>query len=850
MAAPTERTTTLASLFESWHPRYRTRLLQLTFLAAAVAVLVYAESYTLGAFGEAFKNTKQGECGDVDNPIRNAVVAHLCHTPYAPKLPLLVVFAFGTWRLLRLVIEGIQRLVGGALQNKAQSDLEAELLGNLLRKDDVFFSSRSAGEISGRFSVDIVRVVDARIAASQERQAILCIVASLLYFAIHAPWGVCVAGAVSCVAGALWMARVAQPLREMDREYLASDDRVRASFEDLTRAAPEVQIGHFGAAVCDEFDVVQRDRRMAHAHYVRQKARLNFVSGFSYVAAFVALCIMPIVSREHAAHATLVAVILKALPELFVNSSALVMHRLAHRLADTSRARLLEFDAGPSESDLSRATAPESTEALSVELDSATYQYATADGAQQGGVVDVSTRFDPGRWVAIVGAAGSGKSTMMQLVLGRIKPTRGHVTLGGRDVDEMKPDERAAQLALMPQTLSVLDTTIEGNLLFGRRSSEKRLALCSADNELLEAAGVAAISRIKALGMLPTERAENAPDFGPSAQALRPSVRKSLEATGVHVDRYEDGGVDAQHWALEGLLRGRTDRQLALDILLAPAAREQLQRIARSPLGTELMARARALLLEWKTLLALPTFVQFSSLSPILLDERVWALRASLSSGPAGRDATRRLLVLTALTATRAELPRFAEIVKEHERAPAALRDLGSSLGDAFCGFDVSKINPFLTWRENLVFGAIDARNWRIGQQVEHTIIESVEAGGFASDFARLGFDFKVGRGGSKLSGGQRQLLALARTLLRRTPVVVMDEPTSALDPNSRSRIAQLLTEWKRGRIIVTVSHDPALVKDADEIRVLHDGRLVASGTFAELQASSAVFRETMNTPS
>ena len=120
---------------------------------------------------------------------------------------------------------------------------------------------------------------------------------------------------------------------------------------------------------------------------------------------------------------------------------------------------------------------------------------------------------------------------------------------------------------------------------------------------------------------------------------------------------------------------------------------------------------------------------------------------------------------------------------------------------------------------------------------------------GLGETLTRVGLAFRIGRLGGNLSPGQGQLVALCRALLRRTPILALDEPVSALDPAGRARVAEFLRCWKADRIVLTVSHDPAFVRAADDIRVLDRGRLVASGTYDELAHTCEPFRRTLRAP-
>lgn len=117
-----------------------------------------------------------------------------------------------------------------------------------------------------------------------------------------------------------------------------------------------------------------------------------------------------------------------------------------------------------------------------------------------------------------------------------------------------------------------------------------------------------------------------------------------------------------------------------------------------------------------------------------------------------------------------------------------------------------------------------------------------------ADDVVRIagGLDAQLGQqfGGVGLSGGQWQRLALARIHLRDAPIWVLDEPTSSIDGESEALIFRELARSRAGRLTVIVSHRAWTLKDMDRILVIDGGRLVESGTFAELLAAEGTFSE------
>jgi ABC-type multidrug transport system fused ATPase/permease subunit len=104
---------------------------------------------------------------------------------------------------------------------------------------------------------------------------------------------------------------------------------------------------------------------------------------------------------------------------------------------------------------------------------------------------------------------------------------------------------------------------------------------------------------------------------------------------------------------------------------------------------------------------------------------------------------------------------------------------------------------------------------------------------------ARLpqGLATRVGRGGSQLSVGQRQRLAIARALVRETPILILDEPTSALDPETERALVDSLREAGRGRLVIVIAHRLSTIRAADRILFLESGRLVEEGSHEELAA-------------
>ena len=131
--------------------------------------------------------------------------------------------------------------------------------------------------------------------------------------------------------------------------------------------------------------------------------------------------------------------------------------------------------------------------------------------------------------------------------------------------------------------------------------------------------------------------------------------------------------------------------------------------------------------------------------------------------------------------------------------------------------------------RENLRFACPDATDEEIEDAARAAQIHGLISG------LPEGYDTPVGERGYRFSGGEKQRMAIARTILRNPPVLILDEATSALDNETERAVQQALDELARGRTTITIAHRLSTIRDADQILVLDDGRIVERGTHEEL---------------
>jgi len=142
------------------------------------------------------------------------------------------------------------------------------------------------------------------------------------------------------------------------------------------------------------------------------------------------------------------------------------------------------------------------------------------------------------------------------------------------------------------------------------------------------------------------------------------------------------------------------------------------------------------------------------------------------------------------------------------------------------------------TFFNNIAFGVKDAT---MEQVVEAAKIANAHEFIMASE---NGYQTNIGDRGGKLSGGQRQRISIARAVLKNPPILILDEATSALDTESERLVQDALENLMKNRTTIVIAHRLSTIRNADQICVLQDGRIVECGTHQELLALGGTFRK------
>lgn len=142
------------------------------------------------------------------------------------------------------------------------------------------------------------------------------------------------------------------------------------------------------------------------------------------------------------------------------------------------------------------------------------------------------------------------------------------------------------------------------------------------------------------------------------------------------------------------------------------------------------------------------------------------------------------------------------------------------------------------TVRENIRMGRIDASDAEV-----EAAAHAAGCDGFIAELEH-GFDTRVGGGGAHLSGGERQRIAIARAMLKDAPVVILDEATAYIDPENEAVIQRAVAKLVENKTVIVIAHRLSTITGAQNIALVHDGRIEAQGTHEKLLEESGLYRE------
>lgn len=712
-------------------------------------------------------------------------------------LPVLVA-GFSAATLAKVGIDYLQIRRRDRMNADAMISLEREVLEALFRQDAAFFSRHALQEIVSRLIRDVIRVIDRR---AQVIVIVACVAELLvvLAFFLTKEWSFALVMTGCCIASVLWVMRTTRRFTSINEHLFDLDEKNSILLEQYLRATPEMQLARATERAQESFGDLRQRRFETLLRRGKLKAsRLStcpLIEGLTLTGVFLVALLAP-----EAGIVALLPVLIQKIPTVFARTGELTEAMGRIQLARAGIKRLEAYHSD--EWNLADHPAfPTVAEVGELRLEGVTKRYEDASGRLQGGVADVTCTIPPGTLCVIAGGSGSGKSTLVNVILGALRPQQGRIRVGETDWLGAEPEERARRLAYLPQRPVLVQGTIERNaLLVARERTVPELDTPRADR--VERCGLATICRQKALELPPSREAFPEEII---AEAHRDLARR------VHGENAAAPAIDPTTWATPLGKWRRTDP-------FDPDASKRL---------------AGDLLESTRRLLELPGLTDYLELAPAPITESEWKLRRRAHQ--AEDDALHEEIAATL---------RPAEVAQLLAAGPGdTLKFLAETLG--LQPPPPKAWHEQESWRDALLAALPPPDKVQDRRRHAEALLETIAAVPALRDgLLDLGLDCEVGVSGSALSGGQAQIVGLARALLRDAGLIVLDEPSSALDPVRARQVRDCLREVRDGRIILVVTHDATLVTGADHVLLLDRGALVAQGSPQSLAQTSQLFRQ------
>lgn len=484
--------------------------------------------------------------------------------------------------------------------------------------------------------------------------------------------------------------------------------------------------------------------------------------------------------------------------------------------------------------------------------------FVTGDGIH---LLDgVNFTLEPGEHMALVGFSGSGKSTLALCIGQLYSYTDGRVLLGGVEVSRMSKRDIICNSGFISQAPYIFDGTIEENLLYACAARQENdggsppegLPTLDDQIEVLQQTGLFLDTLRFGLNTILRRDARSA--LVDQLIRVRSNFqRKYGEALADYVEFFNKDRYLLYSSVLENMLFGapvRFDTETA-GLAVQPFFIRFLQKAA---LEEPLIALGRDLTHQTVNILGnLAPDAVFFEQSPISADEleayKALSRRIRKEGSQPLAPADRQMLLDLAL--------RFApgrhKMVSlppemEHQvlEGRALFRDLTERENPgAFAFYEAARYIHSQTILNNIIFGKTKRSGSKAQDKILQHIVRLLIQEDLLETIVQIGMQFQVGSKGDKLSGGQRQKLAVGRALLKSTPLLIMDEATSALDNASQARIQNLLETRLKGKTtVIAVVHRLDIVKNYDKVAVMKAGRIIEMGRYDDLVAGKGALYE------
>ena len=542
---------------------------------------------------------------------------------------------------------------------------------------------------------------------------------------------------------------------------------------------------------------------------------------------------------------------------------------------------------------------PESGEPLTGDLTTANLTLTDEVGDN---VVDaVSLNISMPARIAIVGESGSGTADLAQLLSRLLYPTRGGVSIGGRELTGMPEAVTGRRLAYVGQQGYVFAGSLGFNLLYGlkhrpmrqfdyddedkkQRTWHEDEASAAGNTTLdinadwvdMEAAGAESPETLQAQGLRALQMVgldDEVYRLGLRG-AIDPKERRDLAEAILRARTvFREHLKDDEHMAdlIEVFDRSayNTNATMGENLLFGNIVGEafDMERLADNPYVLDVLGKVgltkSILQIGYDTAATMveifadvppdhELFQQYSFVSAEELGElQQWLTRVDRENlANASPEERSRIMSLPfKLIPARHRLGMIDDEIqiKLLDAREVFARDLPEDARSSVEFFDLDTYASTSNIQDNIIFGGIVFGRPEATERVSALITEVINELGLRDTVVEIGLNYEVGVSGSRLSSGQRQKLSIARSVLKRPDILFLAEATVALDTASQGLIMRNLLEEFADRGLVWVLHKPDLARDFDHVLVMRSGKIAEEGTFEDLNRDGTYFKQLLD---
>lgn len=470
----------------------------------------------------------------------------------------------------------------------------------------------------------------------------------------------------------------------------------------------------------------------------------------------------------------------------------------------------------------------------------------------------VSFSLKAGEHMALVGFSGSGKSTLIQCIAKMYQYTSGDILLGGKNLAQMSKNDLVEDLGYIAQRPFIFTGTVADNLLYADQAAQEANLIDGdytepdLDRMILALQQAGFFLDVMRFGLDTIINPESSKIIEGIIRGRERFHQEFSESLAQYVEFYEENTFLYHSSLMDNILFGVTEtNDFQIDLgsetseiclfLIKHNLADSLETFGRdiasevvsltegmtnadfilehSPLNRTMLERARDIFSQKKTL-------KNATKNSLFFCEIALLFTPSIHTMVALSEELEELILKG-----RKDFRRWA---KRHHPDLLSFSDPKTYIHGQ------SLLN-------NLFFGKPKHGMPHAQDKINQAIIQLLIEEDVLEKVALLGMQFSVGTAGDKLSGGQRQKLAIARVLLKNPSIVIMDEATSALDNASQTRIQKLIdTRWKKKKTVIAVIHRMDDIASYDKIGVMKSGNLVEQGSYDELIEQKGIFYELM----